>query len=237
MPLRIGIDISSVGGTANPLISADLSWLSTSGLGVTGSSVDSWDPATGTSATLSQTGTARPTRTATVFGSSYGITFDGSNDYLKTATHPISSAAGSLGIVFKTGSSVTGPMVLVSQGCLLTTNDYWNLGIASDGRLFFEYSNSLGAINIKGSSILEASTVYYAFISHDGTDTYLELNGTEENPLVNTTPTVTAQHWLGEVEGATVRLTLGAVETSGGVSQFFNGSIGGVWIWNTDITA
>ena len=141
-----------------------------------------------------------------------------------------------MGIVFKTGASVTGPMVLVSHADTATANNYWKIGIASDGRLFFEFNNSGTIITINGSTMLEANTVYYLLIAFDGTDTYLELNGVEENPLTNATPSVTAQGWLGAVDGSSVRLTLGAVETSAGASQFFNGSIGGVWLWDTDIT-
>lgn len=204
--------------------------------GVTGSPASSWLPRVG-AVTLSQgTSGNRPAVTASAFGSTTGLTFDGSNDVLSFSGQAIArNGAAALSIVFKTGASIAGPFVLVSQADSAATNNYWELGIGADGKLYVSSNASGTTLTIQGSTVLSPSTVYNAVLCFDGTDFFLVLNGVEENPLVITS--VGAFAWLGRVSAGSPVFSIGAVVLSSGTARFFNGVIGGVYFWNRDITA
>lgn len=215
------------------LPSPALAWLSSAG--VTGSPASAWLASPGGVSLSQGTAANRPAVTAAVFGSNPGLTFDGSNDLLSYSGKAVSNtAAGSLAIVFKTGASVTGPQVLLAQADSAVANDWWEIGIGADGRLYIE-SNAAGTKHtVAGSTYLSPSTNYDLLLTYDGTDFYLALNGTEENPLTITNAGAFA--WLGRVGGTTV-FSLGATVPSGGAARFFSGSLGVVEFWSTDITA
>lgn len=206
-----------------------------SDIGVTGSPASAWKSRVGQVALSQGTGANQPAVTASAFGSTQGLTFDGSNDSLAYSGAAVTTTgAASLSVVFKTGSSVTGPFVLLSQSDSATTNNYWEFGIGADGKLYVTSNVNGTALTIQGATVLATATVYNAILCYDGTDYYLQLNGTEENPLVVTS--VGAYAWLGGVGGTTV-FTLGATTTSGGTARYFNGVLGGVYFWNQDLTA
>lgn len=210
-----------------------LSW--ESDVGVTGSPASAWLSKVG-AVTLSQSTVGnRPTVTASAFGSTTGLTFNGTSSVIGASGAVITrTTAATLSVVFKTGSSVAGPFVLVSQSDSATANNYWEFGIGSDGKLYVSSNVNGTTLTIQGSTVLSTATVYNAILCYDGTDFYLQLNGTEENPLVITSTGAFA--WLGGVGGATV-FNVGATVTSGGTARYFNGVIGGVYFWNQDISS
>lgn len=208
-------------------------WLSY--VAVTGSPVSDWSTAYGSITVSQSTSTNRPTITASAFGSNNGITFDGISKVLSYTGKPITATqAGSLSVVFKTGSSVTGPFVFVSQSDSAVANDWWEFGIDANGKLYVE-SNAAGTKEtVEGSTVLATSTAYNAILAYDGTDYWLQLNGVEENPLVVVNQGAYA--WTGRVGGTTV-YSIGATVTSAGTVRPFNGSLGAIGWWNYDITA
>lgn len=190
----------------------------------------------GGAANLTQaTSGSRPAQTAAIFGASEGIVFDGTADHLSIASKVIpETTAGSIGIVFKTGSSVVGPRVLVSQSDTAVANDWFEVGIAANGKIYIESNNAGTKHTVHGSTVLSASTVYDMTLTYDGTDWFLMLASVEENPL--TIENIGAFAWAGRVAG-TPAFTIGATITSGGAARFWNGSIGAVYVWAADITA
>lgn len=203
--------------------------------GVTGSPASAWIPRVG-AITLSQgTAGSRPTVTASAFGATTGLTFDGSADLMTHTGQAITrTGSASLAVVFKTGASVTGPFVLVAQADSAASNDYWEFGINASGKLYVS-SNATGTtLTIEGSTVLSTATAYNAILCYDGTDYYLELDGIEENPLVITSEGAFA--WLGRVAAGTPVFSAGAVVLSGGTTRYFNGTLGGIWFWNYDLT-
>lgn len=227
--MRAGLRAILFGGTRPP----DLYWEADSG--VVGSPASSWVAVRG-GVTLAQgTAGSRPAVTASAFGSTTGLTFDGTDDLLTYTGKAVSrTGAASLSIVFKTPATVTGPVVLASQSDSAVANDWFEVGIASDGKLYVE-SNVAGTKHtVKGSTVLSASTVYNAILTYDGTDFYLLLNGVEENPL--TIENAGAFAWFGRVGGTTV-FSVGATVTSAGTVRPFSGVLGGVYFWDRDITA
>lgn len=207
-------------------------WLSY--VSITGSPVSAWGSAYGAISLSQSTSTNQPTITASAFGSTQGIIFDGISKVLSYTGKPISNTqAGSLSVVFKTGSSVTGPFVIVSQSDSAAANDWWEFGIDANGKLYVESDAAGTKHTVEGSTVLATSTAYNAILTYDGTDYYLTLNGTEENPLVIVN--VGAFAWAGRVGGTTV-FSVGATVTSGGTVRPFNGSLGAVAFWNYDIT-
>lgn len=219
------------GGQSRPA----LYWESDYGVTNVSSAASAWLPVVG-AITLSQ-GTAgnRPTITTNAFGTTTGLTFNGTTNLLSYTGQAITqTGAASLSVVFKTGSSVTGPFVLVSQADSAATNNYWELGIGSDGKLYVSSNAGGTTLTIQGSTVLSASTVYNAILCYDGTDFYLLLNGVEENPLVITS--IGAFAWIGRVSAGSPVFAVGATVLSSGTARFFNGVIGGVYFWNKDLT-
>lgn len=206
----------------------------TSQTGVTGSPCSAWT-AVRTGLTVSQaTSTNQPTVTAAAFGSLSGLTFDGISKALSyTGAAVTNTRQGSLQVVFKTPATVTGPVVILSQADSATNNVWWEFGITSTGKLYVESNASGTKLTEEGATVLSASTTYTALLTYDGVDFYLSLNGTEENPLVLTNSG--AWRWLGAI-GGTPAFTVGATTLSTGNTRFFNGTLGGIWFWNVDIT-
>lgn len=212
---------------------ANVRWESDTG--VTGSPASAW-LSIDTTVTLAQaSGSARPAVTAGAFGSTQGLTFDGVNDHLTVATKAVTrTGTATVNIVFKTAAAVTGPQVLVSQSDAAVANDWFEIGVGDDGRLYVE-SNAAGTKHtVKGSTPLLPSTVYDLILCYDGTDYFMLLKGVEENPL--TIENIGAFAWFGRVGGST-SFTVGATITSGGVVRPFAGVIGGVYFWDEDLTA
>lgn len=207
-----------------------------SDLFVTGSPCSQWDSKAGKVSLTQGTAGARPTVTAAAFGSTQGLTFDGTDDNLQNASQVIArTGSGSLSVVFKTAATFTGPIVLASQADSAAADNWWEFGIAASGKLYVE-SNANGTKHtVEGSTVLDASTVYNAILTYDGTDFYLLLNGIEENPLVITN--VGLFSWMGRVSGGTPIFAIGCTVPSGGAARFFKGIIGGVYFWSLDLTA
>lgn len=220
------------GGVIGIPPSATASWASDTG--VTGSPVSAWE-SLDASVTLAQgTGSQRPAVTGSVFASTQGLTFDGSNDNLTVATQVIAATGeGTISIVFKTGASVAGPMVIVSQSDSAVTNNWVEIGINADGKLYIESNASGTKHTVIGSTVLDPSTVYDMQLAYDGTDYYMQLNSVEENPLVIENIGVFA--WFGRVAGTTA-FTVGGTITSGGLQRPFAGAIGAIYLWAVDLT-
>lgn len=217
------------GGDSVP--AAALSFLSDTG--VTGSPASSWASALGSVTVTQATGANQPSITASAFGSKDGLTFDGTNDNLSVASRVISATtAGTMSIVFKTPAAITARGVMVSQADPAVANDWWEIGIDSDKKLYIESNASGTKHTVKGATVLTESTVYDLQLCYDGTDFFLQLGGEEENPLV--IESTGAYAWIGRING---NFTIGATITSGGAARFFTGSLGALSFWNEDLTA
>jgi len=221
------------GGVIGVPPGANVSWESDHG--VTGSPASAWLSIDGTVTLAQSSGSSKPAVTANAFGSTTGLTFDGVNDYLTVATKVITeTGAASISVVFKTAAAVTGPQVLVSQSDVAVSNDWFEVGIAADGRFYIE-SNAAGTKQtVKAATPLLPATAYNVIVCYDGTDYFVLLQGSEENPL--TIENIGAFAWFGRV-GGTTAFTVGATLTSGGVQRPFAGVIGGVYRFNSDLTA
>ena len=175
---------------------------------------------------------ARPTSTASVFGSQKGVVFDG-GDFLSSSGLTYGTTAGSFVAVFKTPSAVSARQCIYSVSDTAVANEWFEIGIDSDRRIYIEYNNAGTIQTIKGSTFLEISTAYVVAVCYDGTDWYVEVDGVEENPL--TSDSVGTFAWMGAIDGTQVS-TIGACTTSGGTSRYFSGSLAEIQIYNGDLT-
>lgn len=225
--------LGSGGGVIGIPPGPNASWESDTG--VTGSPASAWESIDETVTLAQSSGSSRPAVTASALGSTQGLTFDGVNDYLTVAAKVVTeTGAATISIVFKTAAAVVGPQVLVSQSDTAVSNDWFEIGIAADGRLYVE-SNAAGTKHtVKGSTALLPSTIYNAILCYDGTDYFILLNNVEENPL--TIENIGAFAWFGRV-GGTTSFSVGATITSGGAARFFAGVVGGVYLFDEDLTA
>ncbi len=220
------------GGVIGVPPSATAAWASD--MGVTGSPCSAWVSIDGTVTLAQASGSNRPAVAGSVFASTQGLTFDGVNDNLSVATQVITATSeGTISIVFKTGASVVGPMAIVSQSDSAVVNNWVEIGINADGRLYIESNASGTKHTVVGSTVLLPSTRYDMQLAYDGTDYYMQLNNVEENPLVIDNVGVFA--WFGRIAGTTA-FTVGGTITSGGLQRPFAGTIGAIYLWAVDLT-
>lgn len=161
------------------------------------------------------------------------VTFDGVDDYLRFSGS-LADVVGSVLVAFKTGATAfSAAQVLVSSADEATANNWFEIGIGADGRIYIE-SNAAGTKQtVVGSSFLEVSTNYALAVTFDGTDYYASLNGVEQNPLTITNVGTFA--WFGSVSGAD-NIVLGGTFTSGGIVRPFGGGVMEAEIYAGDIT-
>lgn len=221
------------GGVIGVPPAANASW--NSDIGVTGNPVSAWESIDETVLLEQASGSSRPAVTGSAFGSTQGLTFDGTNDHLTVATKVVTeTGAATISILFKTASLVTGPVVLVSQSDTAVANDWFEIGIGADGRLYVESNDAGTKHTVHGCTPLLASTKYNIILYYDGVDYFMLLNGTEENPL--TISNADSFAWFGRT-GGTPAFTVGGTLTSGGLQRPFNGVFGAIYLWDEDISA
>lgn len=197
-------------------------------IGGIGSSVSSWQS---NSITLEQsTVTNRPSHVAE-FTAGHGVLFDGTNDFL-SSSYSSAKTSGTIFLVFKTGT-IGSKRTIISFSNSSASNEWLEFGITPEGRFYIE-KNSAGTVSrLVGSTILESSTRYCASVSFDGSYYFLTINNREENPL--TVESIGNYGWFGNVSGGNT-LSFGACVSSSGSSNFFNGTIGLIKLYETDIT-
>lgn len=227
------IVLGSGGGVIGVTPAANVSWESDHG--VTGSPAASWASIDGTVTLVQASGTNKPAVTGAAFGATTGLTFDGVNDFIAIASKVISTTgAATISLVFKTPATIAGPAVIISQSNIAVANDWFELGIDVNGRIYVENNNAGTKHTVVGVTPLAPSTAYNAILCYDGTDFFMMLGGVEENPL--TIANIGAFAWFGRVGGTTV-FTVGGTQTSGGLQRPFAGVIGGIYFWSEDLTA
>lgn len=208
------------------------SWVATSG--VTGSSiispVSSW--LSGSYDLVQTTAGNQPSHVTGHFTTGHAIDFErANNDYLSIA-NPFTTTLGSIAIVFRP-YTIGFKQVLVAVANTAAANEWFEIGFTADGRLYIE-RNAAGAVSrVSGPSILTAFTNYQMFVAMDDTDYYMTLNGVEENPLV--VESAGAYGWFGDVSSGD-KLSVGGCLPSGSPVRSFDGEIGLISVWDTDIT-
>ena len=170
----------------------------------------------GSSNLTQATGANQPTLTADPSAS-----FDGSNDYIFGAATN-TDTTGSVYLIFSPDDVVrTNRQVLISFSDTATTNNYIEFGLETDGRVYME-SNSGGTLyTVRSISALSNNTYSSLIVAHNSSEYSVIING-EQEPVIEMDGTT--QQWVGDVVGGD-QITLGATQTSGGVSRYFDGNI------------
>jgi len=171
----------------------------------------------------------------TFLSSTPGVRFDGVNDYLKY-TGSRADLVGSLILAFVTGATsfaTRGAQVLFAVADEGSANNWFEVGITGDGRIYVESNNGGTKHTVVASRFLSQSTAYHLALTFDGTDYYIQVSGAEQNPL--TILNVGTFAWLGDVVGAD-NITLGGTVTSAGLVRPFQGDILEVALYSEDIT-
>lgn len=163
------------------------------------------------------------------------LLFDGIDDYLRYAG-PFTDKFGSAAIVFKTQSvAFTTARVLVSRADESSANNWFEIGIGSDGRIYID-SNANGTQHtVVGSSFLDLATAYFLAVTFDGWDYYAQVNAVEQNPLAITSTGTFA--WFGNVPAGNANVVIGGAVTSAGLVRPFKGEIMEFGLYSTDITS
>jgi len=161
------------------------------------------------------------------------VSFDGSSDNLKYAAG-ISDTIGSITIAFQTGATAfSAAQALFSSADEGSANNWFEVGISADGRIYIESNASGTKHTVVGSTYLYNSTNYFLVIAYDGTDYFALLNGVEQNPLIVTS--IGPYAWFGNVSGAD-NLVMGGTVTSAGLVRPCQAKIMEVAIYSQDIT-
>lgn len=162
------------------------------------------------------------------------ILFDGTNDHL-IYTGSVLETTGTAIIVFKTGSTAfatRGTQVLVSSADNGTANNWLEIGITSDGRVYIESNVGGTQHTVVGSTFLQTSTNYLLAVAYDGADYYASVNGVEQNPLTITNIGTFA--WFGNVSSPD-NLVVGGTVTSAGIVRPYQGEILEVALYTENI--
>lgn len=174
-------------------------------------------------------------------GTRWQLHFDGATTHYRL-TSTVTETAGSLAAAFV--APATMPPVarqVVFAGSDPTAAATWfEVGIDTDGRMYWEYS-AAGVVQwrFNGSSFLAAGVLYTLYLTFGGTDFYASLatgSGTpvEQNPLTLAAGTGPGC-WLGAAAGLTL-LSVGATVTSGGVVRPFAGDLLDLMLFAGDIS-
>jgi len=155
-------------------------------------------------------------------GSAYFVGLDG-NDFM-TASASISQTSGTIALAFRPGAVVyqSGRRCILSFSDTGTANNWLEVGLDIERRLYVEF-NSGGALTThRTTSAFEPGSDYSAIIVYDGADVFVSING-QQDPIIETFASG-AGGWFGDVSGGDT-LTLGAANSSAGVSRHFTGRI------------
>lgn len=188
-----------------------------------------WGSSSGTLASVASSSTARPTLDI----DTPAVSFDGSDDYLEGTA--LSVTSGSLLFVIETGATAfSTAQAIFSAADEGSASEWFEIGITADGRLYIERNAAGTKHTLIGSSYLENATAYAVLIVYDGTDYYVQIGSTEQNPLMvknEGTP-----GWFGSVTSAD-NVVFGGTVTSGGLVRPFEGKILAADLYSTDITS
>lgn len=165
-----------------------------------------------------------------------GVNFDGTDDRLTfgTSNVPVNGNSVSVFIVFKL-SSLTNTQTPISVWAdTANVGQHWIMqfeDLATDDFYFGKRNTAGGNYHRLVSSVVPALNTTYRIVGG--------LDSTNSNGIisVNGTNTTTVSFWYGASTGGTVAPWIGANRNTGTGSQFFNGSIYQVCIWNTLLTS
>lgn len=193
----------------------------------------------GTGAKTFTQGTVGNRPTFSISGSVRGVSFDGTNSFMPSASS-IADTTGTLIIAFQTGAtdfSTRGDQSLFSTADIGTANNWYEVGIDSTGRIYCEFNTGGTKYRARGSTILSLSTKYCFALDFSGTDFWMQVNNVEENPVTypNSDATTPMQFkWFGNVSGAD-NIVIGGTVTSAGLVRPFQGLIYTVRLWTGSI--
>jgi hypothetical protein len=168
----------------------------------------------------------RPDHDAATFGGRESESFDGIDDYIAyPASLTTDSGDGTLIIIFRTAATAfAADQTLLASADEGTANNYLQVGIDSAGKCFIE-SNVAGTVNrVTGNTVLANSTRYCLVITSSGTAWAMWVNRTAQTLTVTG---ANSGNWFGDISGRD-NVTLGALLTSAGVTEAFEGLIADV---------
>lgn len=182
---------------------------------------------------------ARPTYLTAGINSRPALVFDGTADCLEATTDLPTGTACELAIAFQTGATAfTGrTQTLFAWTDYVAANKYGRVGIDGDGHVFVEV-NSAGTVSkVTGSTSLDVETAYVLSVDSSGTAYSLRFAGAgADEVLTEATAGDNNGLWIGDTTGVDSVL-VGALRTSGGYSDYFEGRIAQVVLCDADKSA
>lgn len=173
--------------------------------------------------------------TFSISGGVSGVSFGGSTSYMPSA-NSIPSTQGTLIVAFQTGATAfatQGDQVLFSSADTGTADNWFEVGIDSSGRMYCEFNASGTKNRARGSTILSQSTKYCFALDFAGTDYWMQIGTTEENPITYLNSDTSAPmsfKWFGDVSGPD-NVVIGGTVTSAGLVRPFQGLIYTARLW------
>jgi len=168
---------------------------------------------------------ARPTYLAAGIASRPALVFDGTADCLEAFNNLPTGTACEFAIVFKTGATAFAgrTQTLLAFADNAAANEYGRVGIDADGKCFIEVNNSGTTHKVTGSTVLSLENEYCLCGDSTGDAWSLRLVGAEEAETLAVT-TANSGQWIGDLSGVD-SVVIGALHTSGGYADYFEGSI------------
>lgn len=179
-------------------------------------------------------------------GTRWQLHFDGATTHYRL-TSTVSETAGSLAAAFVAPATMppAARQVVFAGSDPTAAATWWEVGIDTDGRMYWEYSLA-GTVQwrMNASTVLDASTLYTLYLTFGGTvavprpDFYAALAVGGGSPVEQTVTLAAGTGpgcWLGAAAGPTL-LSVGATVTSGGVVRPFAGDLLDLMLFAGDIS-
>ncbi|MGE0172667.1 MAG: LamG-like jellyroll fold domain-containing protein [Oligoflexales bacterium] len=240
IPLPLSINVLD-DDTFTPPLAGFVLWLNAeAGVQVdSGNKVGQWNDASGASHNATQSGNRKPLFVANGMGSTPALQFDGSNDYLAIANHADLNSgtypAKTLAIAFRTPSAVANiRKVIWEQG-----NTTRGLNVYIDhGYVYANVWNSTTWGPVFTRSPITENTNYYVIMEFDSTSKQVRLNvnGVDATPGFNANVTSLPAHSSGIGLGGINTATKFHDNASSGSTNYFNGLIAEILVFNRILT-
>lgn len=153
------------------------------------------------------------------------MVFDGVDDFLETAANVITGTACEGAIVFKTGATAfadrTQTLLAFSDNAV--DGDYGRVGIDGSGNVFVEVKLDGTTYKVTGNTGLTTETEYGLTWDSSSTAWSMRLVGASADETLSVTE-ANSGLWAGDLDGLDTT-QLGALRTSAGYGDYFEGSI------------
>jgi hypothetical protein len=166
----------------------------------------------------------------------YSMNFDGTDDRLNVAS-PVTTSAqqGTVSAWIKTSSQATTEVFCQSDTTDTNNTTYLFLSITSGGHARINWRSGSSTLSKRGSTVVDDGNWHHVVFISDGSAWKIYVDGTEET-LTTVTSGGASGSWYGDLPSIDA-CRIGCQERNLGTTNFFNGNIDEVAVWDTALSS